>query len=109
MSGELSEGHARALMSLSSENDQNKLLSLIQKNALSVRQTEEWVKRIKNPITSKSIKPVSRLSPNLLSIEEKLKRKLETPVRIFHSKNKGKIVIPYNSNDELDRLLSQIL
>ena len=104
--GELSAGHARALLSLENKSDQNKVAEeVIQKN-LSVRQTEDLVR---NMLAPKKKAPQKEKKDDLefvyKDLETKLSDCLGTKVTINRKdKNKGKIEINYYSEDELDRL-----
>ena len=104
---ELSQGHARALISLPDENTQLKIFERIIKNGLSVRQVEQLVRNVGK--TQKEKKSFS-LSPSsqsaLTSVEDKLRHILGTKVKVLPgAEGKGEITIEYYSNDDLDRLL----
>jgi ParB family chromosome partitioning protein len=105
--GEITVGHARALLSLESVSDANLVLQAIRKKKLSVRTTESLIRNMskeKRP----GIKPVSA-DPYLERIADDLKGALSTQVRIIYTKGKGRIEIDYYSDDELERLLSALL
>ncbi len=105
--GEITAGHARALLSLESISDANLVLQAIRKKKLSVRTTESLIRNMskeKRP----GIKPVSA-DPYLERIADDLKGALSTQVRIIYNKGKGRIEIDYYSDDELERLLSALL
>jgi ParB family chromosome partitioning protein len=101
ISGKLSEGHARALLSLDS-NEQRIILSkeIIDKG-LSVREIEERVYG-KRKIRAKRLK---RVYPQLQLIEDKLKQHLGTSVKLVKGRKKGKITIEFYSDDDLNRIL----
>jgi len=108
-SGEITMGHAKALLQVDDENTQIELAGVIVERGLSVRQAEVLcrkgiVKRLKRKAE------VSR-DPQIVSLEEKLMQSLGTKVRIIHrSHNKGgKIEIEYYSLDDLDRLLDILI
>ena len=103
----LTPGHARTLITIEDEEKQNKLASYITEKKLSVRETEEYVKKQTNKKEkSKSSPKIS--DPSVLEIEEKLKSYLGTKVNLQHRKNKGKIIIEYYSNDEFERIVDLI-
>lgn len=106
---QLSMGHARALLGLESEADQLKLAEEIIAGKLSVRDTEQAVKRA---IAGASIRESStppQNDANIRAAELKLKRFLGTPVKINQSQNGGKIEIEFGSMSELDRIYSIIM
>ena len=112
ISGDLSMGHARALLALDEEDRQHQAaLSVIQKG-LSVRETEKLVKKLQNPPvrTEKTASAGDpQLEASLRVLEESLRRRLGTQVTIRQSgKEKGKIEIEYYSFNDLDRLTEMI-
>jgi ParB family chromosome partitioning protein len=103
----LSEGHARALLRLSTHKLQDSVLRSVQERKLNVRQTEELVKirsGQKPPTVSKPVKP-----PEIIDREKRLETSLETEVKLRHSKQGGTITIRYYSEEELDKLLGRLL
>ena len=107
ISGALSAGHARALLGLESKKDQLKAANEIIEKSLSVRQTEDLVKKMNEPKKDKTAKGKEADSLDFVyrDLEKKLSDCLGTKVRISRkNKNKGKIEINYYSEDELDRL-----
>ncbi len=103
-SGTLSMGHAKALLSLDRVRDQIQVAALIAKKGLSVREAEALAARLKNPPKEKK----ARLSHDLKSVEERLKKSLGTKVSIASKSRGGRIVIEYYSAEELDRILEKI-
>ncbi len=103
--GSLSMGHAKALLSLDRVRDQIAAAAAIVKKGLSVREAEALAAHLKNPIREKKH---ARVSPELRSVEDKLKKALGTKVTIAAKAKGGRIVIDYYSNDELDRILEKI-
>lgn len=105
--GRFSAGHARALLGLFTGEQQIQLARRIIKENLSVRQVEEIVSR---SVRKRRARASRRLTPEVADLETRLSRLFGCPVRVFASKNsqKGRIVIPYFSLDELDRILAQI-
>jgi ParB family chromosome partitioning protein len=97
--GALSEGHARAILSLDNEDAMLKMARDIVDNELSVRQIE------KVSSGKKRRRLIPKKQPTLVEMENYLKRLLGTSVRINHGLKRGKIEIEYYSDDDLERLL----
>ncbi len=104
--GELEMGHARALLGVSGP-DQPKLAREVARKQLSVRQTEDLVRR---HLSRKDSTPATReRDPDLARLEDSLSEKLGARVAIQHTaKGKGKLVINYNTVAELEGILSHI-
>jgi ParB family chromosome partitioning protein len=102
--GALSMGHAKAILSLERVRDQIQAAAQIVKKGLSVRESEALAARLKNPPKEKKAK----LSHDLKSVEEKLRKALGTKVSIASRSKGGRIVIEYYSIEELDRILEKI-
>lgn len=105
-SGNLSMGHAKAILSLERVRDQAQAAGMIVKKGLSVREAEALAGRLKHPAKEKK---TQRVSSDIRAVEEKLKKSLGTKVSIATRAKGGKIVIEYYSNDELDRILEKII
>jgi ParB family chromosome partitioning protein len=76
---------------------------------LSVRQTEELVRRLREPrVDSASTKPARTPDPELERVEEDLRNALGTKVRLARSRRGGRIVIEYYSDEELGRLYDHL-
>lgn len=106
----LSAGHARALLTITDGVKQVKLADKIVNDKLSVRETEDLVKKASNeaPKVDKPAKVVSK-DQEYLKVEEDLKQVLGTKVTIKPTdKEKGRIEIEYYSLDELERLIAQL-
>jgi len=104
--GDLEMGHARALLSLP-EQQQTESARLIVDKGLSVRQTEALVRSL---LAAKD-KPQDdkRPDPNVAQLQQSLADKLGAAVQIdYNKKGQGKLVIRYNSFDELDGILAHI-
>ncbi|MGM0595068.1 MAG: ParB/RepB/Spo0J family partition protein, partial [Pseudomonadota bacterium] len=106
--GDLEMGHARALLALKAEQQSQVARSVVGKG-LSVRETERLVKRtLENP-DGKAKKPEQTVDPDIRRLEQDLAEKIGAKVAIQHgAKGKGKLVIQYNSLDELDGVLEHI-
>jgi ParB family chromosome partitioning protein len=107
---EIEMGHARALLALTNRRQQSELGSLIAKKALSVRDAEALVRRMLQPAAAaKSDDAGAGRDPNVHRLEQELADKLGAKVAIKHSAGgKGRLVVTYNSLDELDGILAHI-
>ena len=111
--GELSEGHAKVILSLKEKEDQRKVAQIIMSRDMNVRQAEVFVKKFieaqSNP--SKKVDPEDidvRLALSIKDVETRLKKELGAKVKIKvldTSTGRGRIVIDYKNNEDLDRLL----
>jgi ParB family chromosome partitioning protein len=107
--GRITEGHARALGGLPSE-AQARILELVSERDLSVRETEELVRRVREPRPGTAVaKPVAPADPDRDRVEEELRRALGTQVRLAKSRRGGRIVIEYYSDEELSRLYDRLI
>ena len=104
---DLSAGHARALLPLSPDLQQQAVKTIIE-NGLSVRQTEQLVKRLQN----KAEKPEKEEDPTKVDYVKEAERDLSTRIgracRIAHGKKKGRIEIEYYGVDDLNDLLEAL-
>lgn len=111
-SGEISEGHARALLGLTHLEDVIKLCQEIGAQDLSVRATEQAVRNLENGVsreTKRKIPPQRKMKdPDLGDIEDQIRLVLGTHVSINGSNERGKIEIAYYSSEDLTRLLEKI-
>lgn len=103
--GNISAGHGRAILSVKAEPRRKQLFERILKENLSVRQAEEAAKAL-NEIKVKPIKKI-RETENLFykEMENKLRDRFQTKIRISGNKNGGKIEFSYHNSEELERLL----
>jgi ParB family chromosome partitioning protein len=105
--GKIEMGHARALLGLSG-GAQFKAAKDVAEKGLSVRETERLVKKLANPSSSAKSGPQTK-DPDTQRLENDLSEKLGAKVQFQMGKaGKGKVVIEYNSLDELDGILSHI-
>ena len=100
--GRLSAGHARALIPLGTA--AAAAAQKVLENELSVRETENLVKKLQRPEKLKEQRPFTE--DVFFSLEKELSARLSSKVKITGGKNKGKIEIEYYGNDDLDRILS---
>ena len=104
--GQITEGHARAMLRLSSANAQEELLKKVVTLDLSVRQTEMLARKYSGQ------KPVSgrraSQSADVIDVERRLRSSLGTKVLLKHGKKGGTVTIYYYSDEELDSLLEKL-
>ena len=105
--GELEMGHGRALLGLRGT-AQSAAAGKVAKQGLSVRETEQMVRR--ETESEKRARPkTTHLDPDIKRFQDQLSEKLGAKVQIQHSpRGKGKLVIDYNSLEELDGILGHI-
>ena len=101
----LSGGHARALLALENKNDRLKLANEIIKKGLSVRETEFLVKNYTLMEGKARRTRKQKKSEEIVYLEDKLKKIWGTKVQLQANKKRGKIIIEYYSEDELERIL----
>jgi ParB family chromosome partitioning protein len=106
--GRLTEGHGRALGGLAVDAQRN-VLGTVLGQGLSVRQTEEFVRRLREPRAPRTRAQRPRLDPDLERVEEDLRQQLGTKVTVSRSRRGGRIVIEYYSEEELERLYERLL
>ena len=104
ITGEISQGHGRALLSVSDDKLKISIAEKIIKEGLNVRQVETLVKNLGNVKKPKK-KKQSQLDIEIKSIEERISKSLSTKVTIRHGQKKGKIEIEYYGNDDLERIM----
>jgi ParB family transcriptional regulator, chromosome partitioning protein len=109
--GTLTEGHGRALGGLGADHQEHVLGTVIDQD-LSVRQTEELVRRLREPrrtAASDGSVPSSSRDPDLERVEEDLRRALGTKVRLARSRRGGRIVIEFYNDEDLGRLYERLI
>ena len=106
--GKISEGHARALLGLNSAPAQAAALQTIIAQSLSVRQTEDLVRKLTGA-RPEVIQPTKEAEPEIKDIEDQLFRYLGTKVTLKHGKKGGTVVIHYFSDEELNELIKKIV
>jgi ParB family transcriptional regulator, chromosome partitioning protein len=111
--GNISVGHARALLNVANERQQAELCDEIITKKLSVREVESLVKRITQAANSPQrpeTKEEVRVDPNVRAAIEELERVLGTRVHLLQgAKGAGRLMIEYYSQDDLDRIYSAIV
>jgi ParB family chromosome partitioning protein len=105
--GRLSEGHARALGGLAREHQARAVASVVDQQ-FSVRQTEEFVRRLREPrpTTTEAAKTVD---PDFERVEDDLRRRLGTKVTLARSRKGGRIIIEFYSDEELGQLYDRLI
>ncbi|MFZ0744122.1 MAG: ParB/RepB/Spo0J family partition protein [Terracidiphilus sp.] len=107
--GELSFGHARALLGLNHHPEIEKAAQRIAALSLSVRQTETYVQSLLFPgRNKKEAKPEPPIDPNVHEVEERLQQALGLKVRIEDHSGRGKVIIEYADLADFDTLLEQL-
>lgn len=105
----LEMGHARALLSISNKTQQFDAARQVVKKGLSVRETEQLVRRVLANQAGEPPKPATSQNADIRRLEIEISEKLGAKVRVDHStKGSGKLIISYNSLDELDGILKHI-
>lgn len=105
--GQISEGHARALLRLNTAQSQLAALQTILRKELNVRKAEELVKMLLGEKLSRPAKKAP--AAEVGALEERLRAQLGTKVTLRHGKKGGTLVIHYYSDEELNALVNQIL
>lgn len=107
--GQISSGHARALLTLETVPSQTAALQSVLTGDLNVRQTESLVKRLRGQKNQVPAKPKPE-SPELKALEEELRNSLGTKVSLKQTgSGKGSLTIHFYSDEELNALLDKIL
>lgn len=106
--GAITEGHARALGGLPSDG-QARVVGMVIDEGLSVRQTEELVRRLREPRQPAPATAQPAADPEVERVEEDLRRSLGTKVRLTRTRRGGRIVIDYYGDDELARIYQRLV
>jgi ParB family transcriptional regulator, chromosome partitioning protein len=108
-SGQLTFGHARALLALESPEAITAAAQKVLALHLSVRSTENYVQGLLNPeIRQKDAKPAAALDPNVKEAQDQLRRSLGLKVTIEDKKGKGKVIIEYSGVEDFDSILTAL-
>lgn len=99
----ISVGHAKVLLALADESQMEQICKQIVNKSLSVRETERLIERFRTKPVHKRLR--ARKDPQLSSIEDEMKRKLGTSVKLWQGAKAGKIIIEYYSKDDLERII----
>lgn len=106
--GTLSMGHARAIVAIKDDKTKKEVADLTVKNEWSVRYLEDYIKQleeVKQPQKEKQPEKEKGKDPYIDQLEESLRDRYRTTVKIKHQHDKGKIELLYYSKDDLERLL----
>jgi ParB family chromosome partitioning protein len=106
LQGKISEGHARAILSLDEPEAQEAALKSVLRKDLTVRQTEALVRKLQQP--TKVRKKSSRPSPEVQAVEARFREALGTRVRLSPGKKGGRLIIYYYSDEELESIYEQL-
>lgn len=111
ISGQISEGHARALIGIDDGQVRMDAWRRIVSDALTVRQAEEIARALKATSGSKpSVRRASSdVDPHVRDLEDTLRHSLGARVAVTKSRSGGRIVISFHSDDELEGILSRLL
>jgi ParB family chromosome partitioning protein len=107
LSGHITEGHARAILALESEDLQAQALRLVMRLGLNVRQTEELTRKLLSPPPEKE--PTPPPSPETKALQSRLETALNTRVHLERGKKGGRLVIHFYSEEELESLCDVLL
>ena len=110
ITGEISSGHARALLSVDDPELRLSLLESILEKGLNVRQTEALAKHLhKSAPAKKKTASDEQLLAEIEATENHLSSKFGTKVKLIHNAKRGKIEIEYFGNDDLERILQLLM
>ena len=105
----ITQGHARALLSLENGVLAQEVVKQVIAQDMSVRKLESYIaglKKVKN--IKKPTKEEIEIQRSIKALEESLSSELGTKIRIINKKNKGKIEIPYSSTEDFERIIALI-
>jgi len=106
----ITEGHARAILGLSSDEAMIATAKIIARDKLSVRQVEELVRRLtEGPKMENKSRAAFAYSKFTINIETSLQNKFGPRLKLTRSKRGGKIIIPYRNDDELDKIYQTLI
>ena len=108
-SGELTFGHARALLTFEHAEEMEKAAQRIAALSLSVRQTESYVQGLIDPSrkAKKEPRPAPQVDPNVRDAQERLQRSLGLKVSIEDHNGRGKVIIEYGRLEDFDALMER--
>lgn len=106
--GTLSMGHARALLGAATPAEQQSVFKLILEKQLSVRQTEALIQRLHSEAPPMVEKPLGSDDIYFMNLAESLSRAVGTRVQIHKKGKKGRLVIEFYGNEDLERLIQRL-
>ena len=110
-SGELSFGHARALLSLDAAEEILKAMTKVVTLSMSVRQTETYVQGLMDPERKRKKseeKAKEPVDPNVREAQDRLQRQLGLKVRIEDKNGRGRVMIEYSGLEDFDALMAAL-
>ncbi len=107
--GRLSMGHARAILGVAHEEMQIKMAKRVVQESLSVREIEEWVKRLKEGVQVERVVKTKEVDPQISFIENEMTKILGIKVKIKPQGKKGKVIIDYYNQEDLDRIFNAVI
>ncbi|MCA9870548.1 MAG: ParB/RepB/Spo0J family partition protein [Anaerolineae bacterium] len=110
--GQIREGHARALLGLADDALIEKALAIVIDNEMTVRQTEELVRRMQQAASEPAVDDSTgdeEDSPETRELESRLRDALGTKVNLFRSRRGGRIVIHFYSEEELGSIYDMLV
>ena len=116
----ISEGHARAILTVPDEKQQKQLLRAVIEGGLSVRQTEETARRVNEQPANADRKPQAasgsrrtaaerEMPAGTRALEDEFRKALGTKVQVFRSRKGGKIIAHFYSEEELEAIYEKIV
>ena len=109
ITGRLTMGHARAMLSLETEKEMEEARRAVLKQNMNVRQLEFYIRSKKNPAAPKPKEKNISKDIFIKDLEKEFQRHLGTKVEIHQAKKGGKLVVYYYSNDDLSRIRDMII
>jgi ParB family chromosome partitioning protein len=108
--GDISFGHAKALLAFEHAEEMEKAAQRVAALSLSVRQTENYVQDLLHPEKSvkKELKPEPPIDPNVREVQERLQRALGLKVTVEDHNGRGKVIIEYAKLEDFDTLLENL-
>ncbi len=107
--GKITEGHARTLVSLESEEQQRLLLDLVVEKGLNVRQTEALARRMRESKKQEAVRAADAVNAELRRLAERIQDSLGTKVELLRGKKGGRLVIHFYSDEELDEIYRRLV
>lgn len=107
--GKVSMGHARALLGVEDEEMRLKLARRVVQEGLSVREIENWVRKLREGVQVEKLVKTKQVDPQVNFLENEMTKILGTKVKIKVQGKKGKVVIDYYSQEDLDRIFNAIM
>jgi ParB family transcriptional regulator, chromosome partitioning protein len=107
--GRISMGHARAILGIEEEEMQLKVARRAVQEGLSVREIEDWVRKLKEGVQVERVVKEKKIDPQLSFIENEMTKVLGTKVKIKPQGKKGKVVIDYYTQEDLDRIFNAVM